>query len=57
LTQIKNLEIAVVDTEKQRKEILKNFRQAEIINEKDTYKLLAKVKEYKYIIHEQNKGI
>ena len=33
------------------------MRQNEIINEKETYKLNAKLKEYKYIIFEQKKTI
>lgn len=33
------------------------MKQFEIMNEKEMYKMLAKIKEYKYIIHEQKKGI
>lgn len=33
------------------------MRQNEIINEKEVYKLNAKLKEYKYIIHEQKNTI
>jgi hypothetical protein len=40
------------ESEKTRKDILKDMRQNEIIHEKEVYKLNAKLKEYKYIIHE-----
>jgi hypothetical protein len=45
------------ELERDKKAILKDMRQNEIIHEKDTYKLNAKLKEYKYIIHEQKKTI
>ena len=43
--------------EQEKKDIIRDMRQNEIINEKDTFKINAKLKEYKYIIHEQKKTI
>lgn len=42
----------VGDLDTMRKDLIRDMRQNEIINEKETYKLNAKLKEYKYIIHE-----
>lgn len=47
----------VGDLDTMRKDLIRDMRQNEIINEKETYKLNAKLKEYKYIIHEQKKTI
>lgn len=45
------------DVESTKKSMLKDMHRNEIMNEKETYKLNAKLKEYKYIIHEQKKTI
>ena len=45
------------ELDKERKQIIKDMRQNEILHEKETYGLNAKLKEYKYIIHEQKKTI
>lgn len=41
------------DLGQDKKNIIKDMRQSEILHEKEVYKLNAKMKEYKYIIHEQ----
>ena len=40
-----------------KKNMLKDMRQNEILHEKEVYKLNAKLKEYKYIIHEQKQTL
>jgi hypothetical protein len=42
----------ITELEQDKKDIIKDMRQNEILNEKDMYKLNAKLKEYKYIIYE-----
>lgn len=45
------------DLGQDKKNIIKDMRQSEILHEKEVYKLNAKLKEYKYIIHEQKQTI
>lgn len=47
----------IVELEQDKKNIIKDMKQNEILNEKEMYKINAKLKEYKYIIHEQKKTI
>jgi hypothetical protein len=48
---------ANTELEQDKKNILKDMGQNEIMNEKEMYKINAKLKEYKYIIYEQKKTI
>ena len=55
--QIVQLTLHNQELETKYKQILKDMGQNEIIHEKETYKLNAKLKEYKYIINEQKETI
>jgi hypothetical protein len=55
--QIVQLTLHNQELETKYKQILKDMGQNEIIHEKETFKLNAKLKEYKYIINEQKETI
>lgn len=50
--QMQILHSSYKELEQDKKDIIKDMRQNEILHEKDIYKHNAKLKEYKYIIHE-----
>lgn len=50
--EMNTLKSQAKELQQKNRQVYKDLQQNEIMHEKESYKLLAKAKEYKYIIHE-----